>query len=284
MDDYASLESQPGHAAESADCENKNVADRLNRGKGKASMIVRLEASTKLAIKSFTSDQTLPDIATATKPIDGSSSLGRKSSFTGMTRHGVCSSKPSQAFKGSQTYGETSQNFNEFSATHANSPVKEHWSLDDSLSLTCQETCDGADVVRLMSEPDEPDNFTLELFQSLSPTATIRLQDALFKKEGQQRAWDKLLDFSPDFFAQPDTSESGRLWFGTTDIAVARGIWLQRWSEVLSGYNHQVWGELEGFKTEAITELNAIALNNSCQGVVLKTKALQRLVDRKSVV
>ncbi|PHH79445.1 hypothetical protein CDD80_4789 [Ophiocordyceps camponoti-rufipedis] len=87
-------------------------------------------------------------------------------------------------------------------------------------------------------------------FQPWLQVEASRLREALFTTP---TPWSQLLDFNPDFASL--SREHLRLHFGTADVAAARNIWLQQWSDVLESYTEHVWGHLGPLAADARREV-----------------------------
>ena len=126
-----------------------------------------------------------------------------------------------------------------------------------------QQVSDGRAVLDLLSHPDE---LTWELEPNnedqVSPATAQILRKALFSEANEnQLPWDHLLNFTPDFVRDPESRKwdqksvsSAMVYTGTTDIEEARGLWLRQWSDVLSAYTDQVWGNLKPLVAQAKLE------------------------------
>ncbi|PNY29298.1 Uncharacterized protein TCAP_00795 [Tolypocladium capitatum] len=133
-------------------------------------------------------------------------------------------------------------------------------------SVAEQEASDGAAVVQLLSLPDDAADATPleDEDDRLSLSEAVRLREELFggsSASSREIAWDRLLNFNPDFVTGPDamSSADAQLHTGTTDVSVAQSIWLQQWSDVLSAYTDEVWGDLGPLASEARREINQLA-------------------------
>ncbi|POR35389.1 Uncharacterized protein TPAR_04390 [Tolypocladium paradoxum] len=133
-------------------------------------------------------------------------------------------------------------------------------------SVAEQEASDGAAVVQLLSLPDDAADAMppAEGDDSLSPSEAARLREALFggpSAGSRAVAWDQLLNFNPDFVTRPDaiSSAHAQLHTGAADASVAQSIWVQQWSDVLSAYTDEVWGDLGPLASEAKREVDQLA-------------------------
>ncbi|KAM0664138.1 hypothetical protein ACQRIT_001983 [Beauveria bassiana] len=137
-----------------------------------------------------------------------------------------------------------------------------------------QTTDDGADVVKLLSMPEEQPEY-MEFDELLSEQEAARLQEAFFANSASQPALDRLLSFSPGFVLDANLSCEAKLHTGIEDTGVARDIWLQQWHDVLSSYTDEVWGDLrflvEGAKREIETARSQAHMQSP------ESKALERL-------
>lgn len=143
-----------------------------------------------------------------------------------------------------------------------------------------QEAVDGADVVHLLSVPDHEGDATAwtagEDGDALSPAEEARLREALFVGgAADTRAhWEQLLNFRPDAVADPaDMLEL----LGTAETSAADSIWLQHWSDVLSAYNDEVWGDLGPLAAEAKHEVDRLSSRDAQGQGQGETTALNRL-------
>lgn len=251
------------------------------KDKGKArdndpSIVDRLQASGKLALNAMTGSNTdtLPSALPGQKATASSSRppamLGEASSSAPSQR---VATRMGESLRAGPHTDSSSEDFNSFINGPPNhgglfaegqrqnqAPRRPHSSVAE------QEASDGAAVVQLLSLPDDPaDVMPLEEEEdSLSPTEAGRLREALFgggSTGSRAIAWDQLLNFNPDFVTRPDamSSADAQLHTGTADVSVAQSIWLQQWSDVLSAYTDEVWGDLGPLASEARREIGYLA-------------------------
>ncbi|KAL0936646.1 uncharacterized protein CTRU02_208861 [Colletotrichum truncatum] len=160
-------------------------------------------------------------------------------------------------------------------------PVVSH-QLSVTSAVSSQEARDGHQVTDLLNIPgvpgDEDSDNGLQL--DLSPQAEASLKKALFGASGERTTsnWTTLLDFEPDFLQQ-DNPAGIQQHLGDVDPQHARSLWVDGWSEVLTSYTDDVWGDLDSLAREAQRELaNAQGHAQGNQGLrVGDMKALQRL-------
>ncbi|KAL3961582.1 hypothetical protein ACCO45_003105 [Purpureocillium lilacinum] len=119
-----------------------------------------------------------------------------------------------------------------------------------------QEAVDGADVVHLLSVPDHEGDATAwtagEDDDALSPAEEARLH------------------------AVADPADMLEL-LGTAETSAADSIWLQHWSDVLSAYNDEVWGDLGPLAAEAKHEVDRLSSRDAQGQGQGETTALNRL-------
>lgn len=140
-----------------------------------------------------------------------------------------------------------------------------------------QAVIDGSDVVQLLDMLDEEPKYE-EYDETLSAHEATRLQQALFTGGSSQPAWDRLLNFNPDFSLNPDKHHDAQLHTGTTDTLLANDIWLQQWDDVLSSYTDEVWGDLGTLVHKAQREIRQIQnIESHADTRDPETKALERL-------
>ncbi|KAH8735369.1 hypothetical protein BGZ61DRAFT_440121 [Ilyonectria robusta] len=150
-------------------------------------------------------------------------------------------------------------------------------------SFVKQQRVDGAAVVNLLDGPDD-DELDLGAHtdaaddDGLSPEAAAKLREALFNSTHLEPRWDDMLNFTPDFLSEPAASaEDAQLHLGTRNLDEARSIWLHQWSDVLSSYTDQVWGDLEPLAAEARREVEELSSREAVPNQAPETKALDRL-------
>ncbi|KAG6110139.1 hypothetical protein E4U13_005532 [Claviceps humidiphila] len=139
-----------------------------------------------------------------------------------------------------------------------------------------QRSLDGIDVVELLSQPEGCEAPPRLEYDELNPVEAARLHEALFGTEIPRPIWDQLLDFNADFFVRPETSsEECKAHMGTPDVKEAHSIWLQQWSDVLSSYTSEVWGDLGSLAKDAEREIEKSEQDNVASNAGLR--ALERL-------
>lgn len=147
-------------------------------------------------------------------------------------------------------------------------------------AVSAQELDDGADVSQLLSSADFDLDLDVEPEAPLGPEQLASLRRALFEggENGQAFGsnWDNLLNFQPDFLVRGDR-DGLEQHFGTRDEAEAANQWLEQWSDVLSNYNDEVWGDLGDLAQEARRELDEAKGETGSGGQPANMKALNRL-------
>ncbi|PFH58941.1 hypothetical protein XA68_13030 [Ophiocordyceps unilateralis] len=228
------------------------------KGKGKAVLTDRLQASGRAAFNAMTGTSSItamphiiPRHKTATAG-PSSQTSPEEASWQRAVRAG-----PAESFRtGQQQSSEAFDSFVQGRAQDTNcgrgSGGEETWGEPTPASFADQEAADGIAVAALLSLPDDAADAFSVADDSLSPNEAARLSEALFGGDATGGSWDKLLDFTPDFVSLPDAAQ---LQLGTADEAVARRIWLQQWSDVLSSYTREVWGDLGPLAAEARHEV-----------------------------
>ncbi|KAG6315196.1 hypothetical protein E4U22_008065 [Claviceps purpurea] len=139
-----------------------------------------------------------------------------------------------------------------------------------------QRSLDGIDVVELLSRPERCEPPPRLEYDELTSVEAARLHEALFGSEIPRPVWDQLLDFDADFCVRPETSsEECKAHMGTPNVKEARSIWLQQWSDVLSSYTNEVWGDLGSLAKDAEREIENSEQDNVASNAGLI--ALERL-------
>ncbi|KAG6223893.1 hypothetical protein E4U48_004223 [Claviceps purpurea] len=139
-----------------------------------------------------------------------------------------------------------------------------------------QRSLDGIDVVELLSRPERCEPPPRLEYDELTSVEAARLHEALFGSEIPRPVWDQLLDFNADFCVRPETSsEECKAHMGTPNVKEARSIWLQQWSDVLSSYTNEVWGDLGSLAKDAEREIENSEQDNVASNAGLI--ALERL-------
>ncbi|KAM3499918.1 hypothetical protein MY11210_009574 [Beauveria gryllotalpidicola] len=137
-----------------------------------------------------------------------------------------------------------------------------------------QTTADGADVVKLLSMPEEEPKHA-EFDELLSEQEAARLREAFFANSASRPALDRLLGFSPGFVLDANLSCEAKSHTGIEDTGVARDIWLQQWHDVLSSYTDEVWGDLRFLVEGAKREIETARSQEGTRSP--ESKALERL-------
>ncbi|KAF4584241.1 hypothetical protein GQ602_005614 [Ophiocordyceps camponoti-floridani] len=214
-----------------------------SKGKGKAPLTTRLQASSKAALNSITAPDSIPDLTPRHKT--DAAGLGNSSIQPWLqgapSQRRAAQASASEAFRSPRSEEQPSQTFTSFLNDQARdaTPQVSAW--------TTQQATDGHAVTTLLSKPEDGAPLPEP---PLSPAEASRLREALFTTP---KPWSQLLDFNPDFASQ--SRESLRLHFGTADVAAARNIWLQQWSDVFESYTVHVWGHLGPLAADARREV-----------------------------
>ncbi|WYZ42996.1 hypothetical protein EsH8_VI_000695 [Colletotrichum jinshuiense] len=122
-----------------------------------------------------------------------------------------------------------------------------------------QEARDGQQVIDLLDVPEKLDDYdangdSLQTFLSLKEESSLR--KALFgSSEKTASNWPRLLDFQPDFLLGENITELQQ-HFGVADPLQARAMWMDSWSDVLTSYTEEVWGDLGSLAREAQREID----------------------------
>ncbi|KEY64971.1 hypothetical protein S7711_08212 [Stachybotrys chartarum IBT 7711] len=262
------------------------------KGKGKAedeesapSFADRLQASGRLVVNAVTRDRNLPAIASAQKESGGSSSYGttaRGEPLETTLRHDVPHSSQTETFKKPSFTPGSEAVFEEF-VQGSGLTAPGVWGADHgSASVRNQEAMDGLNVLRLLSQSDmsEDEEATHTQDPGVTPDAVASLRHALFGgSNGRQdeAAWDRLLNFMPDFLSENTVSPESVSYTGISDIGSARQTWLRQWGEVLSSYTDEVWGDLGPLAAEAKREVATLATKEDSTGDKKDITALARL-------
>ncbi|TQV96024.1 hypothetical protein V2A60_001177 [Cordyceps javanica] len=149
-----------------------------------------------------------------------------------------------------------------------------HIESEQSQPFREQATTDGADVVQLLSVPEEEPIYS-EFDELLTENEVARLREAFFANGTSQPAWNHLLSFYPAFVSDPNRSREAISFMGTEDTAVAHETWLGQWHNVLNSYTDEVWGDLGSLVEEARHEIQEIASRTDNPSP--ESKALDRL-------
>lgn len=125
-----------------------------------------------------------------------------------------------------------------------------------------QQSRDGAEVLDLLSAPDPPEMMLQDpaVDPDLSPEDIDMLKRALFK-DGQPGKgalnWDSLLNFGPDFLLTGD-AQGLQQHMGVQDLEQGNVLWLEQWSDVLTNYHDEVWGDLGPLADDARREVQEV--------------------------
>ncbi|KAF6814994.1 hypothetical protein CPLU01_14266 [Colletotrichum plurivorum] len=141
-----------------------------------------------------------------------------------------------------------------------------------------QKSRDGQQVIDLLNLPGEMDGIDNINAGGNRPFLSSQEQSALKEALFGRRAtphWATLLDFQPGFLQDYDESEI-RQHFGDVDAIEAKAQWMDGWSDVLTGYNDEVWGDLGPLAREAQREIDE-ARGQGPRQEPGKMKALGRL-------
>ena len=169
-----------------------------------------------------------------------------------------------------------------------------HDQPDAFVSVMEQEQRDGEDVLALLSSHvEEPPTGRDE--DQLPPAAVANLRRALFGDSNPSSdvispmEWDNVLNFVPGYLwgtEQRGSWENTRsseaqahqatMQLGTGNLPEARQIWIEQWSRVLTGYQDEVWGDLESLVQEARAEVEKLE-EVSGDAPTAEPKALLRL-------
>ncbi|KAH6895098.1 hypothetical protein B0T10DRAFT_477052 [Thelonectria olida] len=288
------------------DDKNKEAKSPNNgKGKGKendsssgniSSITERLQASGRLALNAVTGG---PDLATQQTGEKGTATFGSVDKSFSIVGE---ASSTRLASSGSSALGQSirtqpvldsslaTEAFNDFTRAEPSLHFEHHQQLHQqphhpSSSVTEQEKADGAAVVSLLDGPsNELDavllgaHDDLENDDGLDPATVNKLRDALFNSSHLESRWDDMLNFTPAFLGRPGASaEDTLLHLGTSDPEEARRIWLHQWSDVLSSYTDQVWGDLGPLAEDARKEVEELTSNEAIPDRPAQTKALDRL-------
>jgi len=238
----------------------------------------------------------VPDIGPSEK---GRPSVPAPTPSSGDTSSVYRSSEPGPVagFRRQQHIGhdpEPEKDFSRFlchSGAYADSGVRgaspdEYASGGTFSAITAQEQRDGADVVNLLSRMN--DGFPDQIAGSDMPDEELAgLRRALFETgETRTTEWNNVLNFIPDF-VRPDASgvygEEGswkaaetRSTLGLSPSPETTRVWVEQWTDVLTRYNDEVWGDLRPLVREAREELKNLSEGGQ-DGRRATTTALQRL-------
>lgn len=281
--------------------------DNDSIAKNSKSMADRLQASGRLALNAFGTGPDLRGQQLSSKASGSSgniSSIDQSSSYTAgeassqrLRSTGIGESLRSQAPSSAQAFDQFASAEPTLDPIHAAPDVPHIQQLGENTTDTLQsrpsdvamqERADGDAVVGLLSGPsDELDAVLLGAQDPeaqddfLTPEAADQLREALFPPNTVSSGprWEDLLNFNPDFLTRGDAEADfeRQLHMGTPDATEARYKWLNQWSDVLSSYTDQVWGDLEPLIAEAKKEVEEIAGSREGGTAAPETKALERL-------
>ena len=133
---------------------------------------------------------------------------------------------------------------------------------------------DGAAVVDLLSQPDGYEAeaeaaAALPLAYEMSTAEMESLRVAIFESGASSRPvpWDNLLNFTPSYVRNPDhgpqAAGEAELHLGTSDPQATQASWVREWSQVLSSYTDEVWGDLSPLAAEARREVDDLLITSS---------------------
>lgn len=249
----------------------------------------RLQASGRLALNAVTGGPDLASQQVGEKGAASFSNIDRASSTAGeASSHRLHSTGMGDSIR-MQTSLDTStasQAFNDFVGSGSSLDFEQQHHHQQSYqrdsSFVEQQRVDGAAVVNLLDGPDDELDLGAHTDTAedddLSPEAAAKLREALFNSTHLEPRWDDMLNFTPDFLSQPAASaEDAQLHLGTRNLDEARSIWLHQWSDVLSSYTDQVWGDLEPLAAEARREVEELSSREAVPNQAPETKALDRL-------
>ncbi len=277
----------PAHPAPQDNSTARAEATKNGKGKERATPFGdRLQASSRMALNAAVTAQ--PSLA-------GSSSSGKASAGLASTNQNkglVSESTLLEASRGHCTpglgdslrvyphaSGQASAEYDQFlSATpqmqDTFQPILQSSQSVQSQSFHRQTAADGADVIQLLSMPEDQPNYS-EFDELLSAQEAARLRKAFFANSTSQSPWGRLLSFSPEFILDPSSSHEAKSHMGTEDPIVARDIWLQQWHDVLCSYTDEVWGDLGSLVEEAKRDIETIQSHADTRSP--ESKALGRL-------
>ncbi|KAF7544776.1 hypothetical protein G7Z17_g9683 [Cylindrodendrum hubeiense] len=250
----------------------------------------RLQASGRLALNAVTGGPDLASQQVGEKGAASFSNIDRASSTAGeASSHRLRSAGMGESIRMQTPLNSSaaSQAFNDFVGSGSSLDFEQHHHqrpYQRDYSLAEQERVDGAAVVNLLDGPsDELDAVLIGAHSDaaddddLSPEAAAKLREALFNSTHLESRWDDMLNFTPDFLQPGASAEDAQLHLGTRDLNEARRVWLHQWSDVLSSYTDQVWGDLEPLAAEARREVEELASSEAIPDRTPETKALDRL-------
>ncbi|PHH59181.1 hypothetical protein CDD81_3667 [Ophiocordyceps australis] len=244
--------------------------------KTQQSLSQRLNVSGRMVLNALTASDSgaLNGMASESKATTSTVAQGNASSASSVAllRAPVASQGTGETVRsGTQAGSSTQEEFNGFmDSTESPASILPAYlhgqePLNGQNAVAQQEAVDGADVAQLLLLPD--DDVLPEMWpqhgKELSAAEAKRLECTLFHpsshNQGRPNDWDRLLNFTPDFMkrlAGENMSLDTQLHFGTRDVAAAQEIWLQQWSNVLSAYTDEVWGDLGPLAGQARREMD----------------------------
>lgn len=248
------------------------IIDRLHAS-GRMALNAAVVARPSLAGSSSGKPATGAASATQNGPSVSESALSESSRSHGSLGLG-------EALRGhSHASGEASAQYDQFlnSEPHMQDLIQSGFQNSQpvpSQSFREQAESDGADVIQLLSMPEQEPNYS-DFDELLSEQEAARLREALFANGALQPRWDPMLNFSPDFIMDPTRSQEAKSLMGTEDGTVARDLWLKQWQTVLGSYTDEVWGDLGSLVKEAREEIGTMVSHTDTRSP--ESKALDRL-------
>ncbi|ODA76770.1 hypothetical protein RJ55_08041 [Drechmeria coniospora] len=259
-------------------------SNNKDKGKGKLptnepSIVDRLHASGRMAWKSISSENLMPSTGQKTADEFGTGNIAQKlvvasSSSSHPEQVSICVRDSVKSTIHAQDRSEAYESFINDSPSH---PVYTEGHGEGQTTFAKQEAIDGTNVVELLSLHDD----RVELDEGgdrLSPAEATRLGEALFGRSipNNRATWDQMLNFDPGFTTTSKCSSAEvQQYMGAKDRAAAQQVWLRQWSQVLSAYTNEVWGDVSHLVAEAKHEVSQ--LSTAEQQDSGETKALRRL-------
>lgn len=155
--------------------------------------------------------------------------------------------------------------------------------INMSSSVEEQQRRDGEAVVSLLAAGDEvifPDEAEDDV---MSPEERNNLRRALFGDTPSAAAvspdqWDNVLNFIPAYLRSNDlrSREEGLALTGAQDRDAEWSNWVEQWSDVLTRYTNEVWGDLGALVEQARSELEQLE-SAKLDDAPPETKAIRRL-------
>lgn len=162
-------------------------------------------------------------------------------------------------------------------------PERQH-AISKGKSVVEVEATDGAAVADILSQPDDYSMLPAVEDQDeiISPDVDAKIRAALFNTGSSGRLpWDHLLNFTPSFIPAPGSSvrpaqsrAESAAHLGVVDQGEAAEMWLRGWSDVLSSYTDEVWGDLGALVQAAKHEVEQLSTDSTGR---TETPALSRL-------